>query len=871
MALETYRKKRDFKKTPEPPGKKGHAKSGNSFVIQKHAARRLHYDFRLELDGVLLSWAVPKGPSLDPKEKRLAVHVEDHPIEYGKFEGIIPENQYGAGSVLLWDRGTWMPKEDARKSYAQGRLKFDLHGQKLHGGWTLVRMGKQQESKENWLLIKERDEHARSGVEAEIVDREVESVESGYTVEQISADPKRAWKGTKSRKLKSVPEGRTAALPKKIKPQLATLVKEVPRGDDWLHEIKYDGYRILCRVSDGKVRLLSRNGLDWTRRFQAVADAAKKLPVKNGWFDGEVVVQKPDGSTSFQALQNALTEGREVELTYYLFDVPYCNGQDLRASPLIERKKLLAKLANGKGQIRYSDHVEGNGEAFFSQACSHELEGIISKQRDSKYHAARTRDWVKVKCGRRQEFVIGGYTDPSGSRKGLGALLLGVHDKTGALRYSGKVGTGFNERSLTELKSRLEKIEQQSSPFSNPPRERGVHWVKPELIAEVAFTEWTNENLIRHSSFQGLREDKSAKEIEEEKPSEEREAGGRQGVSRGRANKSLVSSSHRGKPVSRSSKGLDSGPGLLPAGAGPRGNDASEISPKVKLTNPDKVLYQEQGLTKRDLALYYEAVADLILPHVKNRPLTLVRCPNGPKAQCFYQKNINESVPEAIESVPIPDQDGTSHYMMANSLAALIGLVQMGVLEIHPWGATADDLDLPDRMFFDLDPDVGLGFEKVIEAARLLHARLADLGLISFLKTTGGKGLHVVVPLERRHSWDEMKSFSKALAEDIVRQAPRSYTSKMPKAQRKGKIFIDYLRNSKGQTAVAAFSTRAKPGATVSVPLDWKELKTGLKPDQWNVLNLGERLQRLRKDPWQDFFDVRQAITGKMKRELGYS
>ncbi len=519
MALETYRKKRDFKKTPEPSGKKGRTKSSNSFVIQKHAARRLHYDFRLELDGVLLSWAVPRGPSLDPKEKRLAVQVEDHPIDYGKFEGIIPENQYGAGSVLLWDCGTWMAKGDARKSYAQGKLKFDLHGQKLHGGWTLVRMDKQQEPKENWLLIKERDEEARSGAEAEIVDRKVESVESGYTVEQISADPKRVWKGGKSRKLKSaVPEGRTTALPQKIKPQLATLVKEVPQGDDWLHEIKYDGYRILCRVSAGKVRLFSRNGLDWTRRFQAVADAVKKLPVKNAWLDGEVVVQKPDGSTSFQALQNALTEKREVDLTYYLFDVPYCNGQDLRASPLIERKRLLAKLVNGKVQIRYSDHVEGKGDAFFSQACSHDLEGIISKQRDSKYHAARTRDWVKVKCGRRQEFVIGGYTDPAGSRKGLGALLLGIYGKTGALRYSGKVGTGFNERSLTELKSRLEKIERQSSPFSNPPRKRGVHWVQPVLIAEVTFTEWTDDHLVRHASFQGLREDKNAKEIEEDKP-----------------------------------------------------------------------------------------------------------------------------------------------------------------------------------------------------------------------------------------------------------------------------------------------------------------------------------------------------------------
>ncbi|MGH8726803.1 MAG: non-homologous end-joining DNA ligase [Burkholderiales bacterium] len=897
MALETYNKKRDFKKTPEPPGKKPRKKSGQTFVVQKHAARRLHYDFRLELDGVLLSWAVPKGPSLDPKQKRLAVHVEDHPLTYGGFEGIIPEKQYGAGPVLLWDRGTWVPLGDARKSYREGSLKFELHGEKLHGRWALVRMGKQDGARENWLLIKERDNEARSGTEAEIVDREVKSVESGNTIEQIAALPAQAWRGGKARKLKSVvAEGRAVKLPETIKPQLATLVKEVPQGAGWLHEIKYDGYRILCRVEKGKARLVSRNGLDWTSRFHRIAAAAKTLPVKDGWFDGEVVV--PDGSTDFQALQNTLNQGCEVELTYYLFDVIYCNGRDLRGIPLIERKKLLSELVAAQGPIRYSDHVEGNGDVFFAQACEHDLEGIISKQRDAKYVHARTRSWVKVKCGKRQEFVIGGYTDPAGSRIGLGALLVGVHDENGALRYAGKVGTGFNDQSLRELKSKLSEIEQEKSAFANPPRERGVHWVQPELVAEIAFAQWTDDEVIRHASFQGLRADKSPSEIVREKPigtrktGPARSRGAGQGRSEGRttkhdaakksrskSNKPLISSSHGRKvvtpeglnpgPVSRPSRALDSGSRLKTRRDKLRRNDALEGLTKIRLTHPDKVLYAKQGVTKKDLALYYAAVADLILPHIENRPLTLVRCPNGPTGQCFYQKNISESVPEAIESVPIPDEDGTSHYMMANSPQALMGLVQMGVLEIHPWGATADDLDRPDRMFFDLDPDAGLDFEKVIEAAKLLRDRLSDLGLVSFLKTTGGKGLHVVVPLERRHTWNEMKGFSKALAADIVRQAPRSYTSKTPKAQRKGKIFIDYLRNGKGQTAVAAFSTRAKPGATVSVPLDWKELRPDLRPDHYNVLNLGERLKKLRRDPWSDFLEARQSLTRKMKRELG--
>lgn len=857
MALDTYNKKRDFKKTPEPPGEKPRKKSGYSYVIQKHAARRLHYDFRLELDGVLLSWAVPKGPSLDPKEKRLAVHVEDHPIEYGKFEGIIPEKQYGAGAVLLWDRGSWTPRGDAGNAYREGSLKFELEGEKLRGGWALVRMkGREKNGKENWLLIKERDEKARPGDADGVVEREAQSVASARTIEEISADPKRAWKDGKSRKLKSVvPEGRETGLPEKLKPQLATLVKEVPAGADWLHEIKYDGYRIVSRIQGSKAQLLSRNGLDWTARFQSIADALEAMPVKDGWFDGEVVVQKPDGSTSFQALQNALTEGRSVPLTYFVFDVPYCNGHDLRAIPLIERKQLLAKLVSGEGPIRYSDHVEGRGEDFFAQACGHELEGIISKLRDSKYYSARTRDWVKVKCGRRQEFVIGGYTDPAGSRTGFGALLIGVHDESGALRYSGKVGTGFNQSTLGELKLRLSKIEQERSPFSNPPRERGTHWVEPALIAEIAFAEWTDDRIIRHASFQGLREDKSANEIVRENPAAENLK------PKGQIKASAEPDPPAGKVIATRRK--------------PRKQshtDPALISRKIKLTNPDKVLYSEQGLTKKDLALYYAAIADLILPHLKKRPLTLVRCPNGPTGQCFYQKHMKETVPEAIDSVPIPEDDGTtSRYMMVNSPEALIGTVQMGVLELHPWGSTSDNLERPDRMFFDLDPDVGLGFDKVIEAAQLLHARLTDLGLISFLKTTGGKGLHVVVPLERRNTWDEMKGFSRALAEDIVRESPRSYVATMSKAKRKGKIFIDYLRNGRGQTAVAAFSTRAKPGATVSVPLDWKELKPGLRPDHYNVLNLAARISKQRKDPWEDFFEVKQTIAKKMQRELGPS
>ena len=866
MALEPYNKKRDFKKTPEPPGKKARTKTGFSFVIQKHAARRLHYDFRLELDGVLLSWAVPKGPSLDPKEKRLAVHVEDHPIEYGTFEGIIPEKQYGAGSVIVWDRGTWAPKGDPRESYKHGRLKFDLNGEKLRGGWTLVRMaGREERGRENWLLIKEHDDEAVPGDAEGIVEREAASVASGYTIEQMAANPQRAWTEGKARKLKSaVSEGRENDLPEMIKPQLAILVKEVPQGDGWLHEIKYDGYRILCRIEDGNVRLVSRNSLDWTSRFPTLASAAKNIPVKNGWFDGEVVVQKPDGSTSFQALQNVLNEGKEADLAYFLFDVPFCNGRDLRGTPLVERKKLLEKLVPRKGSIRYSNHIEGRGAEVLEHACEHELEGIISKLRDSKYHAARTRDWVKVKCSRRQEFVIGGYTDPSGSRVGFGALLLGVHED-GRLVYRGKVGTGFNSDSLKELKAKLEKIQRDKPAFTNPPRERGIHWVEPQLVAEVAFTELTEDGSIRHGSFQGLREDKSAAEIVAEEPADDAETVSGRGTKE--AERGSAPPRRRGKRQARASEASEPNPSSTEL---PSYKNLSQSVGKIKLTNPDKILYAQQGITKKDLALYYAAIADLILPHLKKRPLTLVRCPNGPDAQCFYQKHMKETVPESIDSVPIPEDDGTtSQYMMVNSPEALIGTVQMGVLELHPWGSTTDNLERPDRMFFDLDPDVGLGFDKVIAAAQLLRARLSDVGLASFVKTTGGKGLHVVVPLGRRNTWDEVKGFSRAISEHIARESPRSYVATMSKAKRKGKIFIDYFRNGRGQTAVAAFSTRAKPGATVSVPIDWQELKPGLKPDQWNVLNLAERLQSLSKDPWRDFFDTRQTITKEMQREVG--
>jgi bifunctional non-homologous end joining protein LigD len=623
---------------------------------------------------------------------------------------------------------------------------------------------------------------------------------------------------------------RKSRLPDFVAPQLATLVDHVPQGDDWLHEIKLDGYRILCRISNGRISLITRNRQDWTQRLSFLAQAAPELAVDSALLDGEVVALNENGTTNFQLLQNSLSAHTSDNLAYYVFDLLHLDGNDLMQLPLLTRKEALAEILKAKSSssvIRYSEHWLGQGDRLYEEACRSGLEGVISKRADQPYRSGRGRDWVKTKCVQNQEFVIGGFTDPAGSRAGLGALLVGVHDERGRLVYAGKVGTGFSGQSLTELRKRLDPLVSNATPFVNPPRgaeARGVHWVRPELIGAVSFAEWTSDNMLRHPSFQGLREDKPPVEITREHAS--------------------ANNSHSSTP----------GGSVGIAG--------------VKLTHADRILFPQQGITKRELALYFEQIADWILPHVAGRPLTLVRCPEGHNKQCFYQRHVTDSASEWIRPVPIKEKGKLVNYVAVDRLEGLIALVQMGVLELHTWGSTIDHVDRPDRLIFDLDPDPEISWEPLKQAAQSLRAYLAELGLASFVKTTGGKGLHVVVPLIPKIDWDTAKEFSKQVAQHMVHQAPDRYTATMSKAKRQGKIYIDYLRNAKTATAVSAYSTRARAGAPVSMPLRWDELGTDIRGDSFNLRNTPERLSRLRKNPWHDYETARRAITAALMKKL---
>src|SRR6266508_5440808 len=612
--LESYRRMRDFGRTPEPAGAKRPTARGHSFVIQKHDARHLHYDFRLELDGVLKSWAVPKGPSLVPGEKRLAVHVEDHPVEYGRFEGVIPEGQYGAGRVKIWDRGVWTPNGDPREGLARGKLSFELRGKKLHGGWALVRMHGRagRNGKENWLLIKERNgAKERNAIAAESVHSVKERNGNGSEAEGVNSNgTDRAGK---------------ASLPDFVPPQLATLVQAAPQGDQWLHEIKLDGYRVLARIERGRARLLTRNGKDWSARFPGIAAAAARLKVDRALLDGEIVALDEHGVSKFEKLQEALSRERSEHLVYFIFDVLHLDGRDLRAVPQVERKTLVARLlGSARTPIRYCEHVEGQGGAFFDRACKLGLEGIVSKQKEAPYRSGRGSAWVKVKCASSQEFVIAGYTDPKGTRAGFGALLLGVQDKAGGLTYAGRVGTGFDQRLLKGLLTKLKALEQPKSPFSKLPASavtQDVHWVKPSLVADVAFTNWTRDGILRHPTFHGLREDKPAGEVVKEEP-------------KAPAPADSAPRKRRGGRLART-----------------RGSEGGTTIAGVTLTHPDRVLYPAQGITKRDLAVFYEEIADWILPHIGERPLSLVRCPEGQGKACFYQQHAVAGAPEALKGV----------------------------------------------------------------------------------------------------------------------------------------------------------------------------------------------------------------------------
>ncbi|HEV7735331.1 MAG TPA: DNA ligase D [Candidatus Binatia bacterium] len=796
MALDTYRRKRDFRRTPEPDGGTVE-QAGGLYVIQKHAARRLHYDLRLELDGTLKSWAVPKGPSLDPAEKRLAVHVEDHPIEYGSFEGDIPKGEYGAGHVIVWDHGRWAPIGEPDGGYAKGKVKFTLYGEKLRGGWTLARMGgRAGEGGKNWLLLKERDAEARDASDGDIL------VERPDSVQAVDRTP----------------------LPAQMEPQLATLADRPPESDDWLHEIKWDGYRALCRIENGRVQCFSRSGQDWTRQFAPVAKALAAMPVQSAWVDGEVVVLGPDGRTSFEGLQEALHDGRG-DMRYMAFDLLHHDGVDLRPLPLEQRKARLSALVRRmpEGAVHFSDHVVGRGAAFLEHAAGLGLEGVLSKQRTAPHRAGRHADWLKIRCHQGQEVVIGGFTDPAGSRSGLGALLVGVHETDGTLAYAGRVGTGFSDALLRTLRKQLEAIARKTSPFAPfpdvPPR---THWVEPRLVAVVRFTNWTRDLRMRHPTFEGMREDKPAKEVVREQPKK------------------------------------------AAAAERPRRAADTETVLGVRLTHPDRALWPEIGLTKLELARFYESISDWILPHVADRPLSLVRGPRGHTGTTFFQKHRMEGMPDVIGTIRVDDEE----HLRIDSTAGLVALVQIDVLEIHAWGARADMVEKPDRVVLDLDPAEDVPWEMVVTAARAVRLRLEHLDLDCFVKTTGGKGLHVVVPLQRRHDWKQVKAFAHAVASDLARRVPDSFTVNAAKAARPGKIYLDYLRNTRGATAVAAYSTRARAGAPVSTPLTWDELSVDVGSAHWTVRNLPARLAGLRSDPWKAMATTRQSITAAVRREL---
>jgi bifunctional non-homologous end joining protein LigD len=859
MALEEYRRKRDFRKTPEPAGAppaRKKAAAPLSFVIQEHAARRLHYDFRLELDGVLKSWAVPKGPSLDPGEKRLAVQVEDHPLDYGGFEGVIPEGQYGGGTVLLWDRGNWVPKDpDPAAAYAKGMLKFELHGEKLHGNWALVRMaGKAaRERRQNWLLVKERDEEAVPHSGDAVVANNPLSVETGRSLEAIANDRDRVWDSRKGERTElrfpgKITGARKGPMPGDLKPQLATSAATAPEGREWLHEIKYDGYRLFVRIEHGMVRLITRSGLDWTAKFPELAQSFVRLPVDTALIDGELVCLASDGTTSFSGLQDAISSSKTDALNFFAFDLLYRDGWDLTGAALEDRKAALSEIIppQAGGILRYSDHQAGQGPAVLRQASRLGLEGIVSKRRDAPYRPRRGAAWLKVKCRNRDEFVVVGFTDPEGRREGFGALLAGYYDPSGTLQYAGRVGTGFSAAHLADLRQRLDALGASAPPVVLPkeaPR-KGVHWVRPALVAEVEFAGWTADSILRHASFQGLREDKHPREVVYD-------------PSPGTAAPAMTPTTKRTRQAPPAPE------------ASARARDGSIEFEGMRLTHPDRVLYPEDGFTKLDLARYYAAVRHWALPQLAHRPLTLVRCPGGQGKPSFYQKHLGKGAPDAIGHVDIADDGKTEAYPVVEDLAGLIGLVQMDVLEIHPWGATVDKLDTPDRITFDLDPDEGLPWPQVTEAAIGIREALRAIGLESFAKTTGGKGLHVVVPLMPKLGWDEVKAFTKWVADQLVAHSPDGFTANQTKRARQGRIYIDYLRNARGATAIGACSPRARTGAPVSTPLFWEEVEKGIRPEGFTIATVPQRLASLGADPWAEVGKLRQSISAAVRRRMG--
>jgi bifunctional non-homologous end joining protein LigD len=840
--LAEYNRKRDFKKTAEPAGKRASGKrassgSGGTFIVQKHDATRLHWDLRLEADGVLKSWAVTKGPSPDPEVKRLAVRTEDHPLSYAEFEGTIPKGEYGGGTVMLWDRGTWAPV--AGKSWRdidKGHLHFTVEGERMKGEWLLIRLKPRPgEKRENWLLRKLADEYAEPG--DGLVERGLTSVLTGRSMAEIAADQKGAFSlegqegdaflaqmekaathnarvGKNGRK-RTATARRDAPLPKFRAPQLATLVDAVPAGNRWMHEIKFDGYRALIAAKGAVVRVYTRNGKDWTDKFGPLVEALAALDLPSCLIDGEIVATDAKGNPDFSTLQNVLKRGHGSQaqgdnLHFHAFDLLELAGEDLTALPNIERKERLeALLAHAAPPIHVADHVIGAGEKLFAAMCAAGQEGIISKTIDGAYTGRRGKSWVKVKCTRRQEFVIVGWKKSAAKARPFSSLLLAQHEG-GKLVYQGNVGTGFDSATLADLAARLKRLETDKAAVEvDRASARGVTWVKPELVAEVAFAEFTAEGSVRHGSFLGLRGDKPASQVTPERPE--------------------------------------------PA---PEGDGAT-----VAITNRERVIFPESGQTKGELADYYQAVAPLMLPWAAQRPISLVRCPQGRGKKCFFQKHDSGSFGPHVHHVPIREKDGGAEdYLYVEDAEGLLQCVQMGTIEFHGWGARSTDVEAPDRMVFDLDPDEGLGFEDVKSAAEHIRDRLSDLGLVSFAMLSGGKGVHVIVPLDTGHSWDAHKDFSRRFAEALSIAEPDRFIATMSKAKRKGKIFIDWLRNQRGATAVLPYSARAREKAPVAVPIAWGELKDFPSAHPFTIADGKRLLDRARSKSLAGWGFARQAL-----------
>ena len=831
--LRRYRTKRNFAKTPEPSGEIGAGSAELAFVIQKHAATRLHYDLRLELDGVMVSWAVPKGPSFDPKDKRIAMHVEDHPISYNAFEGTIPPKQYGAGSVIIWDRGTWEPIGDARKGLEDGKLVFRLRGQKLAGLWELVRIRKPGERQDPWLLFKKQDAYARSKVEYDVVTALPDSVVA-KPLGPVSLPASSRGVVFTAKRPAELAGAVKAPLPAKLAPQLATPTQSIPAGD-WIYEIKFDGYRLLARIDGKSVRLFTRRGHDWTQKMPQLAADLSGLNVSSAWLDGEIVVIGNDGTPDFNALQNAFQRSQASGIEFFLFDIPYFEGYDLRRVALRERRALLKRVLDEHPaeHVRFSADFDADPLSILRSAEKMKLEGLIAKRADAPYLSERSATWLKIKCRQRQEFVIGGYCDRGGeaSSAEIGSLLLGVYDADRSLKFVGGVGTGWSAKTAADLKTRLAPLRSATSPFASSQavkrsrwarRAAGAErWVKPQLVAEVSFTGWTPDDQVRHAKFEGLRLDKPAHEVKRE-----------------------ASSVIRAEDLAAA---------------------ASRRVASTKVTHPERVIDPSTGLTKLDLVRYYESVAQWMVPHLKGRPCSLVRGPSGINATLFYQKHANTLRIAGIKALDPSFWPGHEALLEVPNARAIVGAAQMNVIEFHTWNAKTRSIDTPDRLIFDLDPGERVGWNRVQEAALLVRGFLQELDLEAWLKTSGGKGLHLVVPIAARYDWDTARDFSEAVVQQLARVVSDRFVAKSGAQNRVGRIYIDYVRNSHGATTVAAYSARARPGLGVSMPIPWDKLDALKSGAQWTIATAREHLSFHSNDPWSAYWDAKQPLARAMK------